>query len=678
MWWGIISSLIISTSTVLTQATLQAQPSGASGTEEPFDFESFFKELTQEIEKVEAEAAKKTPEGQPATLSKEIPQPPALSPLPYESITAQEPTATPLLSAPEEQGKRDPISLFTQPALKTIETERQKITEPSEESIAAFHTILDDNLTERMEPTRVGLITYLSELETKIVGSVSPVSEHFKNDYRTLYQKTLHHIILLINQIGSNRAYIKLFLVPPQETAQNLASLRAKIIDCLQASKDVLSKITITGEEEEPIGLLKKLAQRPSSHHHHHPEHTEAYQHNVALSPLEKSIINVLERLKPIEMGLASFVASKDYQEAIKKLIDAEKAKEKEARARQERRALGGFAPWHNYLAPHMHTPTPGIAPHSMPLPWWNDPSWLNTGDSSSSYAPSMFPTTPTGTGMAAPSSGTSSTSKAPTGKVKASEEDKGGHGRALEEDTTQKAFNRTLNAINQATATTHQTLENIKGMAPDDAARNLLSTGAISKITHQLEQIEKMKLDLPEEQPSVQGPEAMGRGISIMGKAAQAGRTKSDRGSADQQKKIKRAEQELDKNLATLAPCILRAHTLKAPEGREQEQKKIPQLYQYLNISQHIVDERAKELLHQEHTEWEQKTATVRSITLATAAELKKYFEEQKQALEKKAAQFPLMPQPFQERLIMIGKHLQQIKSFQEQHAAKAPAAGM
>lgn len=669
-WWGIVSTLIIGSSIFLTQADLQAQPSGAPGAEEPFDFESFFKELTKEIEKVEAESTKKAPESPAPIISQEIPQRPVLPPSSDESLTSPISQAAPLLSAPEEQTKRDPVSLFTKPTLKTIETERQKITEPTDESIAAFHTILDDNLTARMEPTRVGLITHLSELETKILGTVSPVSEHFKNDYRTLYQKTLNRIILLINQIGSNPAYIKLFLVPPQEEDQSVASLRAKIIDCLQATKNILSKITISDEEKEPIGLLKKLAERPTLPHHHHPEHPQAeYQHALALSPLEKSIINVLERLKPIETGLTNFVASKDYQEAIKKLVSAEKTKEKEARARQEQKALGGFAPWRDYFTPR--TTTPSIAPRTMPSPWWNDPSWLNTGESSSSYAPGMFPITPTGTGMPMSTTGaTPSTQKTPVGKVKVAEDDKGGHGRALEEDASQKAFNRALNAINQATGTVHQTLESIKGMAPDDAARHLLNTGTISKITHQLEQIAKMKLDLPEEQPSVQAPEAMGRGISVMGKTAQAGRIKSDHAAADQQKKIKKSEQELNKNLAKLSSYILRANTIQAPEGREQEQKKISSLYQYVTFSPHIVNERAQELLNEDQKELERQIAIVRSPE--NIAALKQYFDDQKRMLEKKAAQFPVMPKPFQKRLEIIGNQLQQIGTYQEQEAAK------
>ncbi len=671
-WWGIISSLIISSSIVLTQATLQAQPSGAPGAEEPFDFESFFKELTKEIEKVEAESAKKVPDSQEPKISQEMPQLPALFPSSDESITKPAAETTPLLNAPEEQEKRDPISLFTKPAIKTIETERQKITEPTNESIAAFHTILDDNLTARIEPTHEGLITYLAELETKILGTVSPVSEHFKNDYHTLYQKTLNHIILLIDQIGSNRAYIKLFLLPSQEVAQSIATLRAKIIDCLQATKEVLAKITIKGEEEEPIGLLKELAQRPAAQHHHHPDGN--YQHNVPFSPLERSIIKVLERLKAIETSLANFVASKDYQETIKKLVTAEKAKEKEARTRQEQRASGGFTPWRDYFGPR--SASQSIAPRSMPVPWWNDPSWLNTGESSSSYAPGMYPTTSARADMPTSTTGATPSSKAQAGKAKAAtttEEDKGSHGRALEEDTTQKTYNRALNAIAQAHETVRQTLESIKDLSRDNAARHLLSTGTISKISHQLEQIEKVKLDLPEELPSTSTPETTGLRISTISKAAQSSHAKPS-GTAEQQKKIKKAQQELDKHLNALAPCILRANTIEAPEGREQEQKKIPPLYQYLTFSSHTVDGRAQELLSKDQKEWEKRITTVRSP--ANAAELKKYFDEQKRMLEKKAAQFPLMPKPFQNRLEIIEKQLQQIGAFQEKEAAKVPAA--
>jgi hypothetical protein len=676
LWWGTISSLIISSNIVLTQAELLAQPSGAPGAEEPFDFESFFKELTKEIEKVEAESATKAPDSQAPTPAKEVPQPPALFPSPDGALT---PTPAveeaPLLSAPEEQEKRDPVSLFTHPTIKTIETERQKITEPTPESIAAFHTILDDNLTARMEPTHEGLITYLTELENKILGTVSPTAEHFKNDYRTLYQKALNHIILLINQIGSNQAYIKLFLAPPQESSQRIASLRAKMIDCLNATREVLSRITIKGEEEEPIELLKELAQRPSSQHHHHPNHPSGqYQHNIPLSPLEKSIVNVLERLKPIETGLAQFVASKDYQEAIKKLVSVEKAKEKEASMRQERKTSGGFTPWRDYFAPR--TAAPSGAPRSMPLPWWDDPSWLAPG-SSSSYAPGIFPTTSAGTGIPTSSTGTSLPSKMPPGKIKtaAPEEDKGIHGHVPEEDATQKTFNRALNAIAQAHATVQQTLESIKGLAPDDAARHLLSAGTISKIAHQREQIEKIKLDIPEELPSAPMAETPGLRISAISKAAPSSKVKSS-GTGEYQKKIKKAEQELDKHLNALAPYILRANTIEAPEGREQEQKKIPSLYQYLKLSPRIIDERAQELLGDDHKEWDQQVATVRSISPANAANLKKYFDEQKRILEKKAAQFPHMPQPIHKRLEIIEKHLQQLIEFQEKEAAKAAAA--
>jgi hypothetical protein len=632
-----------------------AQP--AQPTEESFDIESFFKELEAELKKAEEqEAAHKAPKGSdvgtPATrIPEQLPPTPVITPLPL----------------PE---KVDPESIFVTPELQTVEIDRQKITEPTHDSIEAFHTVMDDNSADRPEPTYDGFITHLTKLKNTIMSRSSSVSDHFRSDFRTLYQTSLEHIVIMINQIGGNINYIKLFLVPPQTMAKDVDETRRKIVACLKAIKKVLPQITIINEEEEPIALLQALAHKgepptkesdQEKKHHHHDSTFGEYRHKGSLSSLEQSINNALNYLSSIEKVLTTFVTSKEIQEATQKLVDAQTAKEKAAQSKRAQKTYqGGTADW--WRSPHQPSRSPygsSMAPYTSPqTPWWNNinSSWNPDTTSSSGYAPSTV-------GASTPTSQPGGAGKQPPGKV-TKEKDKEAdtaHGRSLDQ-AGQDPVSHAINTINRAAETAKLALAATKAMTPDEAAQHLLATGTLSKLAHQFDRIEEAQENLPEDRTE---------------KASQTGGTKKrgriarlmEPSSSKQPDKIKAAEKNLGKNLAELAPLILRAATIMAP-GKEQEQTAIPKLYQQADIrlaltqnNNKVIEDRAQELLKQDYIEEQKQLAAVRGIdALAQADALRVSCQARKQRLERLVSQFPFPPEAFKKRLEQVNKQLNKI----------------
>lgn len=207
--------------------------------EESFDFNQFLQELEEAMSKIdEEEKGTGTEQIKPPAAEKET------SPiaLPQEEKTiVQKPVAE----------KRDPQSLFRDPAIQTITEKGSKRTEPTKESLNAYSTIMDD------------FVGHLSSIQRK---TNSPqFSPEFKEKF-SQYNKLIENIAIYNDQIKSHKAYKKLFLLPPESNKQlvnDLKNLRKKIIDFSGKIKTLDAQITIDAESEEKENkesLLRKLA----------------------------------------------------------------------------------------------------------------------------------------------------------------------------------------------------------------------------------------------------------------------------------------------------------------------------------------------------------------------------------------------------------------------------------
>jgi hypothetical protein len=211
--------------------------------ESSFDFNQFLQELEEAMTKIdEEEKAKGTETPQPSVTEKEI--------TPIQPATQEErgKIITPV-SQPEK--KRDPRSLFLDPAIQTITEKGVKKTEPTDESLKAYTVIIDD------------FINHISSIQRK---AHSPqFSLEFKERF-SKHNKAIETIKIQNDQIKSHKAYKKIFLLPPESNKQlttDLKNLRKKIVDVSDKIKKLDEQILLepaSEEKESKEALLRKLA----------------------------------------------------------------------------------------------------------------------------------------------------------------------------------------------------------------------------------------------------------------------------------------------------------------------------------------------------------------------------------------------------------------------------------
>jgi hypothetical protein len=211
--------------------------------ESPFDFNQFLQELEEAMTKIdEEEKTKETEAPQPSVTEKEI------TPLQPSVKEEQGKIITPVI---EPEKKRDPRSLFLDPAKQTITEKGSKRTEPNQESLNAYNIIMDD------------FIGHISSIQRK---TNSPqFSLEFKEKF-SKHNKVIETIEIQNDQIKSHKAYKKIFLLPPdsnKQLATDLKNLRKKIVDVSDKIKKLDEQIITEPaieEKENKETLLRKLA----------------------------------------------------------------------------------------------------------------------------------------------------------------------------------------------------------------------------------------------------------------------------------------------------------------------------------------------------------------------------------------------------------------------------------
>jgi hypothetical protein len=211
--------------------------------ESPFDFNQFLQELEEAMTKIdEEEKTKGTETPQPSVTEKET------TPLQPSVKEEQGKIITPVT---EPEKKRDPRSLFLDPAKQTITEKGSKRTEPTQESLNAYNIIMDD------------FVGHISSIQRK---TNSPqFSLEFKENF-SKHNKAIETIEIQNDQIKSHKAYKKIFLLPPDSNKQlttDLKNLRKKIVDISDKIKKLDEQILIepvSEEKENKEALLRKLA----------------------------------------------------------------------------------------------------------------------------------------------------------------------------------------------------------------------------------------------------------------------------------------------------------------------------------------------------------------------------------------------------------------------------------
>ncbi len=228
-WLRNLSVLILITCPLVTQGELAAQETP------PFDMEEFFKELEKELTKIEAEEKQKEPQT-PTTPS--MPTPNAGQTIEKETTEAITPDQQPV--------KLDPESLFIEPATQKVTKKKdgRSITtiEPTRRSIAAYKKI-----SKRLSKT-------LDSLQNKAVSTTTPFSPAFVDTFMTQGTAISNDIEIVLETIGSKKAYESLFLTPPTDNkilVPKLKDLRKKIVNLTKKLKAFDDDVVITPEMEE-------------------------------------------------------------------------------------------------------------------------------------------------------------------------------------------------------------------------------------------------------------------------------------------------------------------------------------------------------------------------------------------------------------------------------------------
>lgn len=216
----------------------------------PFDFNLFLSELEGALAKIEEEEKNKKPEDQePWSIPSD--QSSALNPGLASSSRGGKPT-------PTQGEQRTPSSLFLDPSLEpilekdTTQKDVKKQTKPTKESLQAYSIIMDE------------FVDHLNAIKQKI-PKVSRLSPLLKEEVAGYHHKIIDAIVIANQQIKSKKAYLQLFLAPPEANKQfvdDMKKLRKMILDVSTKIKKLDKDLSITSNEEAESSesLLRTLA----------------------------------------------------------------------------------------------------------------------------------------------------------------------------------------------------------------------------------------------------------------------------------------------------------------------------------------------------------------------------------------------------------------------------------
>lgn len=211
----------------------------------PFDFDAFLSELEGALAKIEEEEKTKKPGSQAST---------PVSQSEEKSTTTSDKSGVAQSTTTSSAEKRDPASLFVDPAVQTLTPKTgPKTVEPTKDSIDAYSIIMDE------------FTNHLSAIKSKI-GNLPQLSPSFKEEFSLFYQHLIDTIVIAHQQIKSRKAYQRLFLAPPEASKQlviDMKKLRTMILDTAKKIKKLDAQLVIKPQDEEVESsedLLRKLA----------------------------------------------------------------------------------------------------------------------------------------------------------------------------------------------------------------------------------------------------------------------------------------------------------------------------------------------------------------------------------------------------------------------------------
>ena len=267
-----------------TQNPISAQ-TPPPGLPADFNFEDFMKNPEQALKEVEEEesSAKKDDVQESKALDIDEPTDASKMPQPQKELPAEAKQVI-TISQPTQT---DPESLFVNPATQIITDpiKKTKKTEPTQQSIKAFHAITND------------FIDLIESTEKKILGS-SQYSLEFEEKFITQLENA-DSVIIALRQIASKKAYIHLFITPPENNAKLAADfkrVRKQILDLRNQFKKLNASLVVKEEQElakeaDIQAKLKKMAKDADA-----PAAKESQKQTIK-EPL--SIIPLAKPIKP-------------------------------------------------------------------------------------------------------------------------------------------------------------------------------------------------------------------------------------------------------------------------------------------------------------------------------------------------------------------------------------------